>query len=157
MTHQDQDAIRARTLGVVQAYLATLSAQDWDGFGRLWAEDGVLEFPYAPSGAVNRYVGREAVVRYMSGTTGRIAVKGASEVRFHSMLDPEHMIVELQIDGRALTTDRPYNQRYVTFFELQEGLIATYREYWSPLITMEAFGGYDAYMRDFYPDRGGST
>ena len=44
-------------------------------------------------------------------------------------------------------------QRYVTFFQLKDGKIQHYREYWSPLITMEAMGGYDAYMRALHPDR----
>lgn len=149
MPTQDE-ATRAQTLKLVQDYLTHLSAKNWTAFAALWAEDGVLEFPYAPEGRRNRYEGRDAIVAYMSGTTNRIAVDGVSELRYHPQLDPNAMVVELQIKGRALTTGKPYPQRYVTFFELDGGLIRSYREYWSPLITMEAFGGYDAYMRDFY-------
>jgi hypothetical protein len=36
---------------------------------------------------------------------------------------------------------------------MEDGKIQHYREYWSPLITMEAMGGYDAYMRALHPDR----
>ncbi len=57
------------------------------------------------------------------------------------------------IEGEALKTGNPYNQRYVTYFELKDGKIQNYREYWSPLITMDAVGGYDAYMQAFYPER----
>ena len=69
------------------------------------------------------------------------------------LLDPHAVIVELQIDCSILTSGKPYNQRYVTFFQLTNGRIQHYREYWSPLITMEAMGGYDAYMRAMYPSR----
>ena len=62
----DDNAIRQHTLSVVQSYLALLSQGRWNEWGDLWAEDSVLEFPYAPEGAVSRYVGRDAIVAYMS-------------------------------------------------------------------------------------------
>lgn len=149
----DDAAIRHQTMTVVQSYLALLSRGLWNEWGQLWADDSVLEFPYAPEGAVNRYVGREPIVAYMSGTAGNIKVNGVSSVKVHPLQDPHAVFVELQIDGTALKTGKPYNQKYVTYFELQDGKIQNYREYWSPLITMEAVGGYDAYMQTFYPAR----
>ena len=61
----DVNAIRQHTLSVVQSYLALLSQGRWDEWGELWSEDSVLEFPYAPEGDVNRYVGRNDIVAYM--------------------------------------------------------------------------------------------
>ena len=64
----DDNAIRQHTLSIVQSYLALLSQGRWNEWGDLWADDSVLEFPYAPEVAVSRYVGRDAIVAYMSGT-----------------------------------------------------------------------------------------
>jgi len=151
----DDNAIRQHTLSVVQSYLALLSQGRWNEWRELWSEDSVLEFPYAPEGAVNRYVGRDAIVAYMSGTADHITVHGVTSVQVHPLLDPNAVIVELRIDGSIRASNKPYNQRYVTFFQLTDGKIQHYREYWSPLITMEAMGGYDAYMRALYPGRVG--
>ena len=118
--------------------------------GALWTDDSVLEFPFAPTGAVNSYVGREAILAYMSGTAGEIKVNGVRATTVHPLLDPSAVIVELQIDGTMASTGAAYDQRYVAFFKLQGGRIAVYREYWNPLITIAAVGGYDAYLAKFY-------
>ena len=149
----DDNTIRQHTLSVIQSYLALLSQGRWNEWGELWSEDSVLEFPYAPEGAVNRYVGRNDIVAYMSGTADYIKVNRVASVRVHPMLDPHAAVVELQIEGSITASAKPYNQRYVTFFQLKDGKIQHYREYWSPLITMEAMGGYDAYMHALHPDR----
>jgi uncharacterized protein len=148
----NDDAVRQQTLSVVQSYLDLLSAGRWSEWGDLWSDDGVLEFPYKPERAVKRYVGREAIVAYMSGTAGHIKVHGVSAFQVHQMLDPHELVVELQIEGSVTSSAKPYNQRYVTFFKLKDDRIQHYREYFSPLIMMEAIGGYDAYMATFYGD-----
>jgi hypothetical protein len=146
----DADAIRAETLAVVQAYQTLLMQKRWKAWGELWAEDAVMEFPYAPAGAKGRYVGREEIVRYTESGVARMEIKGVAALRAHPMLDPRALVAELEIEGRIPATGRPYNQRYVTFFEIENGRIQRYREYWSPLISMEAYGGYDAYMAAVY-------
>ena len=99
----DDNAIRQHTLSVVQSYLDLLNEGRWNEWGALWSEDSILEFPYAPEGAVNRYVGRDAIGAYMSGTSDHIKVGGVSSVRVHPMLDPRAVVVELQIE-RSITT-----------------------------------------------------
>ena len=108
----DDNTIRQHTLSVIQSYLALLSQGRWNEWGELWSEDSVLEFPYAPEGAVNRYVGRNDIVAYMSGTADYIKVNRVSSVRVHLMLDPHAAVVELQIEGSITTSAKPYNQRY---------------------------------------------
>lgn len=139
--------LRSLTVQHAQQYLALLQAHDWDAWSRLWAEDAILEFPYAPDDRPNRYEGREAILRYMSATTESIAVDSVTELTIHEQLAPEELVVELAIDGRLLHNGARYQQRYVTFFKFENGLIRHYREYWNPLITIEAFGGYEAWRK----------
>jgi len=40
--------------------------------------------------------------------------------------------------GRAVETDKPYNQQYVIVAEARDGKLAHYREYWNPLVSAEA-------------------
>ena len=63
----------------------------------------------------------------------------------HPLKDPFAAVVELKIQGRALATNRPYNQSYVIFFQLRNGKLWRYRECWNPLISMDAFGGREAW------------
>ncbi len=60
------EAERANTQALANQYLALFSRKDWDGFAALWADDGVLEFPYAPPGRRSRYVGKAEILAYMN-------------------------------------------------------------------------------------------
>jgi ketosteroid isomerase-like protein len=75
-----------------------------------------------------------------------MAIDSVADMRVHPMLDPETAVVELAINGRALATGRPYNQRYVIFIEAKGGKIRRYREYWNSQISTEAFGGVDPWQ-----------
>lgn len=60
---------------VVDRALELLIAQDVAGFAALWAEDGVLEFPFAAPGFPSRLEGRAAVAEYMSGYPDILRIK----------------------------------------------------------------------------------
>jgi ketosteroid isomerase-like protein len=57
----------------------------------------------------------------------------------HPAQDPNVVIVEMTIRGRAVETDKPYNQQFVIVAETRDGKLARYREYWNPLVSAEAF------------------
>jgi ketosteroid isomerase-like protein len=65
------------------------------------------------------------------------------------MLDPDIAVVELTIKGRALANDAPYDQSFVIFFEVQGGKLRRHREYWNPLVTIDAIGDRDAWAAGF--------
>jgi uncharacterized protein len=136
------DHVRATTYVLAQKYLELLQKQDWDAWIQLWSDDAILEFPYAPAGAPNRYEGKANILRYMSATTEGIAVDGVTSLAIHPQLDPTAVVVELHITGHLLKNGATYEQKYVTFFQFENERILRYREYWNPLISIEAFGGY---------------
>jgi len=138
--------IRERTVNQTRAYLALLQAQRWDEWIDLWADDAVLEFPFAHDSRQNVYRGKRDILEYMSATTGSIVVDSVTDLRVHPLLDPEAVVVELQIAGRQIVNGSPYNQRYVTIFQYKDGKIVNYREYWNPLVSIEAFGGYEEWL-----------
>jgi hypothetical protein len=47
------DEIRADTMRVMLAYQRLIAEKRWAEWIKLWAEDGVCEFPYAPRGRKN--------------------------------------------------------------------------------------------------------
>lgn len=138
--------VRTRNTELAQAYLHLMKEQKWDAWIDLWIDDAVLEFPFAPTGGQSRLVGKADILGYMRAVSGRIEVLGVKELKIHPMLDPEQVLVELQIEGRIPATGAPYDQRYVTLFTFKDGRLSHYREYWNPLVSIEAYGSYDAWL-----------
>lgn len=132
--------IRARTLQLVGAYQSLMAKGDWDAWIDLWAEDGILEFPFAPAGRRPIYRGKPEILGYMKAAAGRVAIDSVALARVFPMHDPAVAVAEFAIKGRALPGGAAYDQSYVLFFETRDGKLAHYREYWNPLVSMAAFG-----------------
>ena len=74
----------------------------------------------------------------MRAYPSRFSVEGVDELRVHQGLDPNVVVVEMRIKGRAVETGKPYNQQFVIVAEARDGKLAHYREYWNPLVSAEA-------------------
>jgi len=150
-----EDLLRTRTLDLVRAYQTLVVSGPWDDWIELWAEDGELDFPYAPAGRQRVYRGKDEILTYMKGTGGSVAVDTLENLRVFPMQDPEIAMVEVSIKGHNPATGAPYNQSYVLIFELNDGKLQRYREYWNPLVSIDAAGGRDAWASGFgFPDKG---
>jgi hypothetical protein len=134
----DDEAIRLETLTLMQQYQTLLTEGRFNEWIELWADDGVCEFPYANPGSPRHLQGKEQILDYMTAYPSRISIDGVDELRVHPALDPNVIVVEMTIKGRAVETDKPYNQQYVIVAETRDGKLAHYREYWNPLVSAEA-------------------
>ena len=141
------EELRNQTLKKAQSYLELLQAQDWDKWIKLWADDAILEFPFAPKNRPSTYRGKKDILTYMSSTTRSIVVDSVAGLKISPMLDPNNIVVELTINGHLKSNGAAYNQQYVTFFEFESGKIKQYREYWNPIVSIEAYGSYDEWMK----------
>jgi ketosteroid isomerase-like protein len=139
-----EDEIRAATLHLVSAYQTLIGQQNWDAWIELWAEDCELIFPFAPVGRTRIYRGKAEIKAYMSATPGRVAIDGIDHARVFSMQDPTMAVAEVSVRGHIPATGAPYNQSYVLFFETKDGKLWRYREYWNPLVFIDALGGHEA-------------
>lgn len=135
----DEMGVRRNTKRLVEAYQALIAAGRLEEWIELWAEDGVLEFPFAPKERRRAYHGRAEILAYMKSAVGKFAIDGFERVKDYQMQDPEIAVIEAMIRGRT-SLGRPYNQSYVIFFETENGRLKHYREYWNPLVSIEAFG-----------------
>jgi ketosteroid isomerase-like protein len=147
--NSNDDERRAATLKVMGDYQILLAQRRFDEWIEMWADDGVLEFPFAPAGRRRAYQGKADILAYMKHATGRIAADSVEQMRVFPMQNPDIAVVELTIKGRALANDAPYNQSFVIFFEVQDGKLRRHREYWNPLITIDALGGRDKWAEGF--------
>jgi len=149
----DADNQRAAIQHSLQSYMLLYSQQRWDEWIDLWTDDGVLEFPFAPPGRRSRYVGKPDILAYMKAAAqrmeGRIKTEGRAYFNVHAMLDPAMICLEMSVKGRILETDAPYNQKYISIIETKGGKITLFREYWNPIVSMDANGGREAWTAAF--------
>jgi ketosteroid isomerase-like protein len=134
---------------VVDRALELLIAQDVAGFAALWAEDGVLEFPFAAPGFPSWLEGRAAVAEYMSGYPDILRIKEFPAVVVHQSVDPDVVIVEFEAAGTVVATGAPYRMRYIAVITVRDGEIESYRDYWSPAAAAEVVGG-SSELRDAF-------
>ena len=132
------DEIRQANLAVMQRYRTLLFAQRFDEWIELWADDGICEFPFAAGDSPKRLEGKAEILGYMTRFPSKFSIEGVDRLQIHPCLDPNTVVAEMAIRGRATGTDKPYNQQYVVVAELRDGKLARYREYWNPLVSAEA-------------------
>ncbi|MCP2332508.1 nuclear transport factor 2 family protein [Actinoalloteichus caeruleus] len=113
--------------------VASLLAGDMAGFVDLYADDAVLELPFAPPGAPRRLEGRAAIHEYLRDYPNRLDVREITDTITHRTDDPGTIIVEFTANGLVVPTGRPYQARYVTVLSTRNGRIQHHRDYWNPL------------------------
>jgi uncharacterized protein len=103
----------------------------------LWAEDGVMEFPFAPQGWPERLEGKTAIAAYMRHYPDHIDLHDFPDVRIHQTAAPETIVVEMRGVGLLVKSCRPFDMRYIAVVTVQDGRITSYRDYWNPLAVQE--------------------
>lgn len=134
---------------LVDRALERLLAHDMAGFADLWAEDGVLEFPFASPGYPRRLEGRAAIAEYLRGYPDLLDIREIIAKTRHETTDPEVSVVEFEVAGVVVASGKPYQLGYVAVLTVRDGQIRHYRDYWSPLAAAEALGGADRLLTAF--------
>jgi ketosteroid isomerase-like protein len=136
----DDAARREHTNAVIDRAMELLLAHEMTEFALLWAPQGSMEFPFAGPGQPPRLDGRDAIVEYLAGYPDLLDVRAiASQVR-HQTLDPQTVIVEFEVDGVVVATQKPYRMSYLAVITVGADGILDYRDYWSPLAAAEILG-----------------
>ena len=104
----------------------------------MFAEDGVMEFPFAPPGMTARLEGREALAAHLQLLTGMVAFEDMGPPTVHRA--PDVVVLEFEGRGRGLATGTPYVQTYVSVIRIGRGRIVHYRDYWNPLVVLATVG-----------------
>ncbi len=125
--------------------LRLLLDKDTDGWAGLWAEDGVLEFPFAPDDWPRRLEGRDAIAAYLRHYPDHIDLQDFTDVRVHLTAAPETVVIEMRGVGRLVKTGSPYDMNYIVVVTARDGHITACRDYWNPLALrtpgMDFLGG----------------
>ena len=127
---------------VVRAYLDAVGALDLEALADTFADDVVMDLPYAPPGFPRRVEGKADVTAFFAGLPAMITPLRFHDYRFDVLADdPGSVLAQYASDARILTTDRPYRNSYISRFRVRGGAIAWFAEYFDPVTLVEALGG----------------
>jgi ketosteroid isomerase-like protein len=111
-------------------------------FADLFAEDGVLEYPFGAPGQPRLLRGRQAI-RDHFGTLGpsrRLFDMEGVDAAVRQTDDPEVVIAEIEHFGRSRVTGQPYRLRALGVVRVRDGEIVRYEDYMDPIAVARLLG-----------------
>lgn len=127
---------------VVRRYLDAVGALDLDALADTFADDVVMDLPYAPPGFPRRVEGSDGVIAFFAGMPDMITPLRFHDYRLDALADdPGSIVAQYASDARILATDRPYRNTYISRFQVSDGAITWFAEYFDPVTLVEALGG----------------
>lgn len=120
-----------------------------EDFLSMCAEDIVFQFPFAPAGTVTEVKGKDRLLAYLQKAGSLIDFESMGTPIMHSSNDGETFVLEFSCKASGKDTGVRYDQNYVSIVRVSDGRIVRYRDYWNPLILLEAVGGVDVLATNF--------
>jgi hypothetical protein len=111
-------------------------------FADLFAEDGVLTYPFAPPGQPAELRGRDTIRSYFSAMGGarELFVQDGVEATVWETDDPDLVITEITHHGRSNVTGGPYRLSALGFIRVRDGEIVRYDDYMDPIALARLLG-----------------
>jgi uncharacterized protein len=111
-------------------------------FCDLFAEDGVLRYPFAPPGMPRELAGRDTLREYHLAASAR---RSLLEIEGVDMLvrdtdDPEVVVVEIEHHGYSHGIGGPYRFRALGVVRVRDGEIVEYDDYMDPIALAAMLG-----------------
>jgi uncharacterized protein len=123
------------TREIVERFLeATVSGQP-ERIADYYADEVVIEMPFATEALYPRRIEttREQLrTRFAAGAALR-RYTDLSRVTIHETADPEVAIVEYDLHGRMVATDRPFTLSFAMVITVRDGRIVHSRDYSDPI------------------------
>ncbi len=130
-----------QTEQAVRNFLTSLETKDMEALAAVWAEDAVQDMPFSPAGFPNRVEGRENLIQHYAAWP---EISGnanfTDELVFYPMADPTMVFAEWRGVVDILPTGQLYEQQYGGLFQVVDGQIQLFREYYDPIVFSVAFG-----------------
>ena len=114
---------------VAEKLVAGISESRFDDVGKLYAEDCVIEAPYAFGRAEPRIEGGAPIRARFARADARPFELRARDLVVHETEDPELVVSEWDYEVRATTTGRTARVANVQFLRVRDGLIVHSRDF----------------------------
>ncbi|GII83176.1 hypothetical protein Ssi03_11660 [Sphaerisporangium siamense] len=106
-----------------------------------WADDVVIETPFAPPGRPRRWEGREAFLAYAGPRRAELPMRlERRNLVVHETADPEVIVVEYELGGRPPGAREDVWAPFIGVLRVRDGQVAHWREYQDPLVMAAATG-----------------
>jgi uncharacterized protein len=111
-------------------------------FADLFAEDGVLEYPFPLPGQPRRLEGRAAIEAYFGAAPGsrQVFEMDGVDALVRETDDPEVVVAQIEHHGRSRVTGQPYRFRALGVIRVRDGEIVSYEDYMDPLAAARLLG-----------------
>ncbi|MBP2320077.1 ketosteroid isomerase-like protein [Kibdelosporangium banguiense] len=113
---------------VVEKLIKGLSGGAWDELAQLYAEDAVVEHPYAESGP-SRIEGRAVLHERFMGAYVRPFELSAHNLVIRQTDDPEVVVVEYDYEVRMPKTGKGFRTANILVVRVRDGLIVHSRDF----------------------------
>ncbi|CAA7196091.1 nuclear transport factor 2 family protein [Chryseobacterium potabilaquae] len=134
----NKEQIKNAAQATFKNHLTFLSNGEINKWVDLFDENGILEFPYGPSDFPNLVKGKSELFNYMVNFPKHFKVE-FENLHFHATEEPTLIIAEFTSKGKALRTNKPYYQKYISVVTTNEkGQIVKYVDFWNPMVALEA-------------------
>ncbi|WP_433479346.1 nuclear transport factor 2 family protein [Spirillospora sp. CA-142024] len=108
---------------------AGISAGRWHELAALYAEDAVVDQPFALPPAPPHLEGRATIDRHFRAAAAGPLELRARDVVVHDTADPEVIVAEFDYEGRVTTTGRTFRVANIQVLRVRDGLIVETRDY----------------------------
>jgi ketosteroid isomerase-like protein len=122
---------------VFDKFLAASVNNAWDELADLYAEDAVIELPFAPAGVPQRSQGREGFRSRFAGAGEVRKVVKADNVVVHETTDPEVIVAEFDLSSEVSASGKVFSSTYVMVMTVHGGEIVHSRDYSNSAATTE--------------------
>jgi uncharacterized protein len=124
---------------VYEAHAAHIAAGRWGELADLYAEDTVVETPFALP-APHRTEGREAVRAHFANAASAPIEMQTHNVRVYETTDPEVIVIEFDFHGRIIPTGLTFDVPGVQILRVRDGLIVSSRDFTNHAVIAAAAG-----------------
>ena len=110
-------------------------AGDGVTFADLFAEDGLLEYPFALPGQPRQLFGQVAIRDYFGAASrsGQLFDMDSVDALVRETDDPEVVVAEIEHHGRSRITGEAYRFRALGVIRVRDGKIVSYQDYMDPI------------------------
>jgi hypothetical protein len=111
-------------------------------FADLFAEDGVLAYPFAVPGQPPELAGRDAMRAFFAGMaqSREMFVMEGVEAVVRETDDPEVVVTEITHHGWSRATGAPYRLSALGVIRVRDGEIVRYDDYMDPIAVARLLG-----------------
>src|SRR5215470_5229385 len=111
-------------------------------FADLFAEDGVLAYPFGLPGQPAELRGREAIRAYFTARSGArdLLVMEGVDALVRETDDPEVVVAEISHHGWSKAAGAPYEHKALGVIRVRDGEIVRYDDYMNPIAVARLLG-----------------